>query len=325
MKLLRRRFLHLAASAAALPAATRRATALDYPTRPVHLIVGFPAGFTPDIIGRLIAQWLSERLGQQVIVDNRPGAASNIGTEAVVNAVPDGYTLLVANGANAVNAAIYDRLAFNFIRDVAPVAGIVRAPLVITVNPSVPASTVPEFISYAKANPGKINMGSGGIGTTPHVAGELFKMMTGVNLVHVPYRMNNMPDLLSGRIEVVFAPIPTVIAYIRAGNLRAIAVTTATPSAALPGIPTVAEFVPSYEASTWAGIVAPKTTPVEIVNKLNREVDASFSDPKMITRFATVGGVPEPLSRAEFAKFIADETEKWGRVIRLAGITAESE
>ena len=301
------------------------ASALDYPTRPVHLIVGFPAGFTPDIIGRLIAQWLSERLGQQVIVDNRLGAASNIGTEAVVNAVPDGYTLLAASGANTVNATIYDKLRFNFIRDVAPVAGIVRAPLVMTVNPSVPASTIPEFISYAKANPGKINVGSGGIGTTPHVAGELFKMMTGVNLVHVPYRTNNMADLLSGRIQVVFAPIPTVIGYIGAGKLRAIAVTTATPSAALPGIPTVAEFVPSYEASTWVGIVAPKRTPVEIVGKLNREVDASFSDPKMIDRFAIVGGVPERLSPAEFAKFIADETEKWGRVISLAGIKAASE
>jgi tripartite-type tricarboxylate transporter receptor subunit TctC len=289
------------------------------------LIVGFPAGFTPDIIGRLIAQWLSERLGQQVIVDNRPGAAGNIGTEAVVNAVPDGYTLLAASGANTVNATIYDKLRFNFIRDVAPVAGIVRAPLVMTVNPSVPASTIPEFISYAKANPGKIDVGSGGIGTTPHVAGELFKMMTGVNLVHVPYRTNNMADLLSGRIQVVFAPIPTVIGYIGAGKLRAIAVTTATPSAALPGIPTVAEFVPSYEASTWVGIVAPKRTPVEIVGKLNREVDASFSDPKMIDRFAIVGGVPERLSPAEFAKFIADETEKWGRVISLAGIKAASE
>jgi tripartite-type tricarboxylate transporter receptor subunit TctC len=289
------------------------------------LIVGFPAGFTPDIIGRLIAQWLSERLGQQVIVDNRLGAASNIGTEAVVNAVPDGYTLLAASGANTVNATIYDKLRFNFIRDVAPVAGIVRAPLVITVNPSVPASTVPEFIFSAKANPGKINVGSGGIGTTPHVAGELFKIMTGVNLVHVPYRTNNMADLLSGRIQVVFAPIPTVIGYIRADKLRAIAVTTATPSTALPDIPTVAEFVPSYEASTWVGIVAPKRTPVEIVGKLNREVDASFSDPKMIDRFAIVGGVPERLSPAEFAKFIADETEKWGRVISLARIKAESE
>jgi tripartite-type tricarboxylate transporter receptor subunit TctC len=323
MKLPRRKFLHLAASAAALPAMPRVAWALDYPTRPVHLIVGFPPGFAPDIIGRLIAAWLSERFGQQVIVDNRPGAASNIATELVVRAAPDGYTLLAANGSNAINAALYDQLAFNFIRDTAPAAGIVREPLVITVNPSVPARTVPEFIAYAKANPGKINMGSGGIGTTPHVAGELFKMMTGVDLVHVPYRTNNMPDLLSGQIQVVFAPLPTVIGYIRAGTLRAIAVTTTTPSAALPGVPTVAEFVPGYEASTWVGIVAPRATPVEVVRKLNSEVDAAFLDPKMIARFNAVGGVPMPLSPAEFGKFIADETAKWAKVIRADNIKAE--
>ena len=323
MKLPRRKFLHLAAGAAALPAASRVASAFDYPTRPVHLIVGFPPGFAPDIVGRLIAESLSERLGQQVIVDNRPGAASNIGTEIVVNATPDGYTLLSANGANTVNATLYNSLNFNFIRDTEPVAGVVREPLVVTVNPSVPASTIPEFIAYAKANPGKINMGSGGIGTTPHVAGEMFKIMAGVELVHVPYRTNNMPDLLSGQIQVVFAPAPTVIGYIRAGKLRALAVTTATPSAALPGIPTVAEFVRGYEASTWVGIVAPKRTPVQIVDKLNAEVNASFADPKATARLSTVGGEPTPLSPAKFGKFMADETEKWAKVIRAANIKSE--
>jgi tripartite-type tricarboxylate transporter receptor subunit TctC len=323
MKLHRRLFLHLAAGAAVLPTAQRFASAFDYPTRPIHLIVGFPPGFAPDIVGRLIAESLSERLGQQVIVDNRPGAASNIGTEIVVNAAPDGYTLLAANGANTVNAMLYNSLNFNFIRDTEPVAGVVREPLVVTVNPSVPANTIPEFIAYAKANPGKINLGSGGIGTTPHVAGEMFKIMAGVDLVHVPYRTNNMPDLLSGQIQVVFAPAPTVIGYIRAGKLRALAVTTATPSAALPGIPTVTEFVRGYEASTWVGIVAPKRTPVQIVNKLNAEVNASFADPKAVARLAAVGGEPTPMSPAEFGKFMADETEKWGRVIRAANIKAE--
>jgi tripartite-type tricarboxylate transporter receptor subunit TctC len=323
MKLRRRKFLHLAASAVALPAFPLVASALDYPTRPVHLIVGFPAGLAPDIIGRLIAESLSERLGQQVTVDNRPGAASNIGTEIVVNAVPDGYTLLAANGVNCVNATLYNSLNFNFIRDLKPVAGIVRQPLVLTVTPSVPASTVPEFIAYAKANPGKINMGSGGIGTTPHVAGELFKTMAGVELVHVPYRTNNMPDLLSGQIQVVFAPIPAVIGYIRADKLRAIAVTTAAPSAALPGVPTVAEFIPGYEASTWLGIVAPKATPVEIVQKLNTEVNAGISDQETMKRLAAVGAVPTPMSPAEFGKLMVDETEKWAKVIRDAGIKAE--
>lgn len=323
MRLARREILHLAGGAAALSITSRTASALEYPTRPVHLIVGFPAGFTPDIIGRIIAASLSERLGQQVIVDNRPGAANTIGTEIVVNAVPDGYTLLAANGANAVNATLYSNLNFNFIRDLEPVAGIVREPLVVTVNPSVPASTVPEFIAYAKAKPGKINMGSGGIGTTPHVAGELFQMMAGIHLVHVPYRSNNMPDLISGQIQVVFAPVPTVIGYVRAGQLRALAVTTTTPSAALSGVPTVAEFIPGYEASTWVGIVAPKATPAKIVHKLNTEVNAGFSDPETMRRLAAVGGVPTPLSPAQFGNVIADETEKWAKVIRAAGIKAE--
>jgi tripartite-type tricarboxylate transporter receptor subunit TctC len=323
VEIIRRRFLSLAAGSATLPTLTGIASALDYPTRPVHLLVGFPAGFAPDIVGRLIAQSLSERLGQQVIVDNRPGAASNIATEIVVNARPDGYTLLAANGANTVNATLYHNLSFDFIRDTEPVAGVVREPLVVTVNPSVPARTISEFIAYAKARPGKINMGSGGIGTTPHVAGELFKIMTGVDLVHVPYRTNNLPDLLSGQIQVVFAPIPTVIGYIRAGTLHGLAVTTATPSSALPGVPTVAEFVPGYEASTWVGIVAPKATPVETVQKLNTEVNAGFSDPKTMRRLAAVGGVPTPMSPAEFGKFIVDEAEKWAKVIKSADIKPE--
>lgn len=323
MKLYRRNFLDLCGGFAALSVLPRTASALDYPTRPVHLIVGFPAGFAPDIIGRIIAASLSERLGQQVIVDNRPGAANTIGTEIVANAAPDGYTLLAANGANAINATLYSNLNFNFIRDLEPVAGIVREPLVVTVNPSIPASTISEFIAYAKANPGKINMGSGGIGTTPHVAGELFQMMADIHLVHVPYRSNNMPDLISGQIQVVFAPVPTVIGYIRAGQLRALAVTSTTPSAALPGVPTVAEFMPGYEASTWVGIVAPRATPAKIVDKLNTEVTGGFSDPETIRRLAAVGGVATPLSPAQFGKVIADETEKWAKVIRTAGIKAE--
>jgi tripartite-type tricarboxylate transporter receptor subunit TctC len=323
VKLRRRRFLHLAAGAAALSAMPSVASALDYPTRPVRLIVGFPPGFAPDIVGRLIAESLADRLGQQVIVDNRPGAASNIATEIVVRAPPDGYTLLAANGANTVNATLYNGLNFNFVRDLEPVAGIVREPLVLILNLSVPARTVPEFIAYAKANPGEINMASGGIGTTPHVAGELFQIMAGVELVHVPYRTNFMPDLLSGQIQVVFVPIPTVIGYIRAGKLRALAVTTAAPSAALPGVPTVAEFVPGYEASTWVGIVAPKATPVEIVQKLNTEVNAGFSDAETARRLAAVGGMPTPMSPTEFGKFIGDETEKWGRVVKFVGLKLE--
>jgi len=320
VKLPRRKFLHLAAGAAALPALSATAWALDYPTRPVHIIVGFPAGFTPDIIARLTAQMLSERLGQQIVVDNRPGAASNLGTELVVRAIPDGYTLLLATGANAINATFYENLGFDFSRDIAPVASIVRSPLVVTVNPSVPATTIPEFIAYAKANPGKINMASGGVGSTPHAAGELFKMMAGVDLVHVPYRANNMPDLLAGQVQVVFAPIPTVIGYIRAGKLRALAVTSATPLEVLPNVPTVAEFVPGYEASTWSGIGAPKSTPAQVVDKLNKEVNAGLADPKLVAQFADLGSVPIPMTPADFDKFIGDEIDKWQRVIRAANI-----
>jgi tripartite-type tricarboxylate transporter receptor subunit TctC len=289
----------------------------------VHLIVGFPAGFTPDIIARLTAQSLSERLGQQVIVDNRPGAASNIGTELVVRALPDGYTLLGATGANAINATLFENLNFNFMRDTVPVASVVRAPLVMTVNPSVPANTVSEFIAYAKSNPGKLNMASGGVGSTPHVAGELFKMAAGVNLVHVPYRINNMPDLLAGQVQMIFAPVPTVIGYIRAGRLRALAVTSTTRLQVLADTPTLAEFVPSYEASTWFGLAAPKKTPLEIVDKLNNEVNACLSDPKLLAQFADLGSIPISMSPADFGKLIADEIDKWAKVIKTANIKPE--
>ena len=323
MKLPRRKFLLLAAGSSALPALSVTAWALDYPTRPVHIIVGFPAGFTPDIIARLTAQVLSERLGQQLVVDNRPGAASNLGTELVVRAIPDGYTLLLATGANAINATFFENLGFDFSRDIAPVASIVRSPLIVTVNPSVPASTIPELIAYAKANPGKINMASGGVGSTPHAAGELFKMMAGVDLVHVPYRANNMPDLLAGQVQVTFAPVPTVIGYIRAGKLRALAVTSAARLEVLPNVPTVAEFVPGYEASTWSGFGAPKNTPVQIVDKLNKEVNESLADPKFVAQLADLGSVPIPMTPAAFGKFIGDEIDKWRSVIRTANIKLE--
>ena len=323
MQLPRRKFLYLAAGAGALPAWLDAALALDYPARPVHLIVGFPAGFTPDIIGRLTAQALSERLGKQIIVDNRPGAASNIGTELVVKALPDGYTLLGATGANAINATLYENLSFNFIRDIAPVASIVRAPLVMTVNPSIPAATVPQFIAYAKANPGKINMASGVIGSTPHVAGELFSMVVGVDLVHVPYRANLVPDLLAGQVQLVFAPIPTVIGYVKAGKLRALAVTSTTRVLALPDIPTMTEFVSGYEASTWFGIGAPNGISAEIIVKLNKEVNACLADPTMIERLTDLGSDPIAMTPAEFGNYIAEQTAKWERVIRTSNIKPE--
>jgi tripartite-type tricarboxylate transporter receptor subunit TctC len=315
--------LYGAAGAIALLVRPRIARAQAYPTRSVHLIVGFPAGFTPDIIARLTAQSLSERLGQQVIVDSRPGAASNIATELVVRALPDGYTLLGATGANAINATLFENLNFNFIRDTMPVASVVRAPLVMTVNPSVPANTVAEFIAYAKSNPGKLNMASGGVGSTPHVAGELFKMAAGVNLVHVPYRINNLPDLLGGQVQVTFAPVPTVIGYIRAGRLRALAVTSTTRLQVLPNTPTLAEFVPGYEASTWFGLAAPKKTPLEIVDKLNNEVNACLSDPKLLAQLADLGTIPISMSPADFGKLIADEIDKWAKVIKTANIKPE--
>jgi tripartite-type tricarboxylate transporter receptor subunit TctC len=321
----RRQLLHLAAGAAALPAVSRIAWAQTYPTRPVRLIVPFaPAGST-DIVARLMGQWLSERLGQQFVIENRPGGGGNIGTEAVVRASPDGYTLLMVGGWNAINATLYDKLSFNFIRDIAPVAGISREPYVIAVHPSVPAKTVPEFIAYANANPGRVNMASGGTGAPSHVSGELFKMMAGVNMVHVPYRgaAPALADLLAGQVQVYFAPTAASIAYIKAGRLRALAITSAKRSEALPDLPTVGEFVPGYETSLWLGLGAPKNTPAEIVEKLNKEINAGLADPKIKARFADLGGDVLALSPADFGRLIAEETEKWGKVIRAANIKAE--
>jgi tripartite-type tricarboxylate transporter receptor subunit TctC len=325
MKLPRREFLHLSATAIALPAVARLARAETYPARPVHIIVGFAAGGPNDISARLIAQWLSERLGQQFVVENRPGAGGNVATELVVRAPADGYALLLVPAPAAINATLYDNLNFNFIRDIAPVAGILRVPEVMVVNPAVPANTVPEFIAYAKANPGKINMASAGNGTVPHVAGELFKFMTGVDLVRVGYRGGGpaLVDLMGGQVQVMFEPTLSTIGYIRAGKLRALAVTSATRSAALPDVPTVAEFVPGYEATAWFGIGAPSNTPADIIAKLNGEISAGLADAKMKERLADMGGEPMPMSTADFAKFIVDETEKWGKVVRAAGIKAE--
>ena len=321
MEFPRRQFLPVAAGAAAVLVGSRMARAEAYPSRPVHLIVGFPPAFAPDIFARVAAQSLSGRLGQQVVVDNRPGAGSNIATEFVVRAVPDGHTLLLASNPNALNATLFQNLSFNFIRDIAPVASIARTSLVVTVNPSVPSDTIPEFIAYAKAHPGEVNMASGGIGTTVHLASELFKSMAGIDLVHVPYRGNSLlQDLLDGRMQVTFAPIPSVISFIRAGTLRALGVTSTSPVDALPGIPPVAEFVPDFEASTWFGIGAPKKTPADIVDKLNKEVSASLDDPKMRARLVDLGALPTPMTPAEFGQFIAEQTEKWGKVIRGANI-----
>jgi tripartite-type tricarboxylate transporter receptor subunit TctC len=325
MKLPRRQFLHLAAGAAALPAVSRIAWAQAYPSRPVRWIVGFAPGGGNDIVARLMGQWLSERLGQPFIIDNRPGGGTNIATEAVVRAPADGYTLLMVGTTQAINATIYDKLNFNFIRDIAPVASIDRDALVMAVNPSVPARTVPEFIAYAKANPGKISMASAGIGSTGHMSGELFKMMTGVTTLHVPYRgaAPALTDLLAGQVQVGFASMPSAIEYVRAGNLRALAVTTATRSPVLPDIPTVAEFVPGYESSFWTGVGAPKNTPVEIIDKLNKEINAVLADPKSKTRLSDLGGTPLVGSPADFGKLIAEEIEKWAKVIRAANIKAE--
>jgi tripartite-type tricarboxylate transporter receptor subunit TctC len=322
MKLPRRQFLHLAAGAAALPMASRIARAQAYPSRPVRIVVGFPPGGGADITARLIGQWLSERLGQPFIIDNRPGAGSNIATEAVVRAPADGYTLLLVGGWNAINATLYDKLSFNFIHGIAPVAGIMRVPSVMVVNPSVPAKTIPEFIAYAKANRGKINMASPGTGTGPHIAGELFKMMAGVDMVHVPYRGAgpSLTDLIGGQVQVTFESMPASIAYIRTGKLRALASTAATRSEALPDVPTVSEFVPGYEASGWFGIGTPKNTPTEIVDKLNNEINAALADPNMKARLAGLGGTALALSPADFGKLITDDTEKWGKVIRAANI-----
>jgi tripartite-type tricarboxylate transporter receptor subunit TctC len=323
VELRRRQFLHLAASAAALPALLRGALALDYPTRPVRLIVGFPAGGVTDILARLLSPWLSERLGQQFIVEDQPGAGTNLATEMVVRARPDGYTFLMATSTNAINATLYDNLKFNFIRDTTPVASIARTPLVMEINPSFPAKTVPEFIAYAKANPGKINMATAGIGSSVHLAGELFMTMTGVQLVPVHYRSSYVPDMLAGQVQVVFSPVPTTIEHVRAGKLRALAVTSRTRSQALPDVPTIDEFVPGYEASVWNGMVAPKNTPTEIIGKLYKEIDAALADPKINSRFAEIGSVPKSMTPDDFGKFVAEDTEKWGKVIQANNIRTE--
>jgi tripartite-type tricarboxylate transporter receptor subunit TctC len=322
MKIPRRQFLHLAAGAAALPAVSRVARAQTYPARPVRWIVGYAPGGGNDIVARLMGQWLSERTGQSFIIENRPGAGTNIATEAVVNAAPDGYTLLLVGAPNAINATLYDKLNFNFIDDITPVAGIVRVANVMAVHPSVPARTVPEFIAYARPNPGKINMATNGNGSASHMCGELFKMMTGVNIVNVPYRGTApaITALLGGQVQVSFVSMPGSIEYIRAGKLRALAVTTAARSDALPDIPTVGEFALGYEASVWYGVGAPKSTPAEIVQKLNKEINTGLADPKMKARLGDLGGTVLPGSPAEFGMLIATETEKWARVIKLAGI-----
>jgi tripartite-type tricarboxylate transporter receptor subunit TctC len=322
MKLLRRKFLKLAAAVVAAPALPRTASALDYPTRPVRIVAGFAAGGGVDITARLIGQRLNERLGQSFVVENRTGAGGNIGTEAVVGAAPDGYTLLLATVPNAVNTSLYDKLKFNFIRDIAPVAGIIRVPMIILLHPSVPVKTVPEFIAYAKANPGKINMASAGNGSAPHMAGELFKMMAGVDLVHVPYRGQGpaLTDLLGGEVQVLFATAPGTTDYIATGKLRALAVTTASRAEVLPELPPVGDFVPGYETSQWYGMCAPAKTPAEIIDKLNAEINAAITEPGMKARLAALGGEPLPGSPAEFGKLISAETEKWAKVVRTAGL-----
>jgi tripartite-type tricarboxylate transporter receptor subunit TctC len=325
MKFPRRQFLHLTAVAVSLPAVSRMARAQTYPARPVRIIVGFAAGGAPDIAARLLAQWLSERLGQQFIIENRPGSGGNIATEAVVDAPADGYTLLLINISNAVNATLYEKLNYNFIRDIAPVASISHETYGMEVHPSFPAKSVPEFISYAKANPGKLNMASPGNGTGPHMAGELFKLMTDVEMVHVPYRGSPpaLTDLLGGQVQMMFSPLSSSIEYVRSGKLRALAVTTATRSEALPDLPTVGDFVPGYEASGWFGLGAPRKTPVEIVDKLNREVNAGLADPKLRARLADLGSVVFGGSPSDFGKHIAEETEKWAKVIRAVHIRVD--
>jgi len=322
VKFPRRRFLSLATGVATLPVISRMARAQAYPSRPVRLVVGFAAGGAPDLLARLMGEWLSERLGQPFVIDNRPGRGTNIAAEAVVRAPPDGYTLLQVGAANAVNATLYDKLDFNFIRDIAPVAAIIRVPLVMVVNPSFAAKSVPEFIAYAKANPGKISMASSGIGGPPHMTGELFKMMAGVNMVHVPYRGWHVPamtDLLAGQIQVLFVGTPESAEHVRSGTLRALAVTTAARSEALPDTPILGDFVPGYEASAWNGVGAPRDTPPEIVGRLNKEINAGLADPKMKARYAELGGMVLPGSAAEFGKLLADETEKWAKVVRFSG------
>jgi tripartite-type tricarboxylate transporter receptor subunit TctC len=321
MKLPRRKFLYLAAGAAALPAMSRVAMAQAYPSRPVRIVVPFAAGGATDIIARLIGQWLSERLGQQFVIENRPGAGSNIGTEVVVNAPPDGYTLLLVGASSAINATLYERLSFNFLRDITPVAGVISIPFIMAVNPSFPAKTVSEFIAYAKANPGKVNMASGGNGTAGHLSGELFKMMAGVNLVHVPYRGEApaLTDMLGGQVQAMFGTVPASIEYVRASKLRPLAVTSARRSEVLPDLPTVGDFVPGYETSAWAGVGAPKNTPADIVDRLNKEINAVLADSKSKARLADFGASLLAGSPADFGRFLADEVEKWGKVVKFSG------
>ena len=321
MKLARRRFLQIAAGAAALPAVSRIARAQSYPTRPVRLIIGYPPGGSADITARLTGQWLSERLGQPVVVESRPGAATNLATEAVVRAAPDGYTLLLVAPANAINATLYDKLSFDSLRDLVPVAGIIRFPNVVVVNPSLPVKTIPELIAYAKANPGKLNMASSGNGSTIHMSGELFKMLTGITMVHVPYRGGApaLTDLMGGQVQVMFDNIPTSAEHVKAGKLRGLAVTSAARSEVLPDLPTVADFLPGYEASAWYGLGAPKGTPDEIVDKVNKAMNAILADPKSQARFKELGASLLPGSPADFGKLLAEETEKWGKVVKFSG------
>jgi|SRR5579883_1146624 tripartite-type tricarboxylate transporter receptor subunit TctC len=325
MKLPRRDFLRLAAGAAVLPAISRGAWAQAYPVRPVRIVVPTPAGGGADIIARLLGQWLSQRLGQQFVIDNRPGAGTNIGTEAVAHAAPDGYSLLWITLANAVNASLYAKLNFDFIRDIAPVAGVVQAPFILALHPSVAAGSVPELIAYAKANPGKITMGSAGNGTPAHVAGELFMLLAGVKLLHVPYRGEApaLADLLGGQNQMLFASVPASLEHIRAGELRALAVTTARRLDVLPDVPTVAEFVPGYEANGWLGLGAPRGTPAATIERLNQAVTAGLADPMLTARFAELGDTALPLSSADFGRLIAEETDKWAKVVKFAGLKAE--
>ena len=317
----RRHFLRLAGAMIALPAVSRGALAQAYPSRPVRLVIGYPPGGSADITARLMTQWLSERLGQSFIVESRPGGGTNIATEAVINAAPDGYTLLLVAPANAINATLYEKLNHNFLRDIVPVAGLIRFPNVVVVNPDVPVKTIPELIAYAKANPGKLNMASSGNGSTIHMSGELFKMMTGVNMIHVPYRGGALAltDMIGGQVQVMFDNIPTAMEFVRSGKLRGLAVTGASRSETLPDLPTVADFLPGYEATSWYGLGAPKGTPAEIVEKLNREVNAILAEPKTKARFLEIGASLLPGSAAEFGKLVADETEKWGKVVKFSG------
>jgi tripartite-type tricarboxylate transporter receptor subunit TctC len=321
MKFPRRQFLQLAAGGALLPAVSTIAKAQAYPSRPVRLIIGYTPGGSADLTARLMGQWLSERLGQPFVIENRPGGGTNIATEAVVRAPPDGYTLLLAAPANAVNATLYDQLNFNFLRDAEPVAGIIRFPNVVVVNPQVPVKTIPELIAYAKANPGKLNMASSGNGSTIHMSGELFKMLTGINMVHVPYRGGApaLTDMISGQVQVMFDNIPTCAEHVKSGKLRGLAVTSTTRSEVLPDLPTVSDFLPGYEASAWYGIVAPKNTPAEMIETLNKATNAVLADPAAKTRFAELGAILLPGSAADFGKLLADETEKWGKVVRFSG------